>query len=533
LAKTLIFSGIALAFNLIALFSLGRYHMHMFQLNSYKPKEEALWLKKNAWENTGRILGVVIAMFTPVYVAVPFYVFTYLGNRPSKEERVPFNFTARMKRLTGTLVILWLVFVAFPCVFVVMIPANEILVRYLLRAIPGIYLILIPYIILLANRINKPLEKMIGNKFIIEAKEKIESMPDLKVVGITGSYGKTSVKNMIYTLLSGEKYVLKTPGNFNTTFGVTRTIREQLEPVHDVFVCEMGARNVGDIKEICDLVHPDLGIITSVGAQHLESFRTQENITATKFELFDAAETVVLNADNKLITDELERRCGGAQAGSMYYSTSEENVKKIVTYGMKEFFSPSDIKVSTKGTSFTMEFPDGDRREIMIPVLGGHQVINFCGAAAVAYELGVSKESILKQAKKIAPVEHRLELKRTNYGIMLDDAYNSNPAGAREALKVLGEFEEYKIVLTPGMVELGKAQETENRAFAAECAKVADMIILVTGNADPMEDELEKIGYENFHHVHSLFDALNIVINLSTDREKVVLFENDLPDQYN
>ncbi len=141
---------------------------------------------------------------------------------------------------------------------------------------------------MLADRMNAPMEKAINKKYIGEAKKIIEGMPELKVIGITGSYGKTSVKFYVEKLLSVKYNVLATPENYNTTLGVVRAIRERLLPTHEVFVCEMGARNVGDISEICELVRPSIGVVTSIGPQHLESFKTIENVVKTKFELIDS-----------------------------------------------------------------------------------------------------------------------------------------------------------------------------------------------------------------------------------------------------
>ena len=124
--------------------------------------------------------------------------------------------------------------------------------------------------------------------YINDAKKIIKNCPDLLVIGITGSFGKTSVKYFLDELLSVKYNVLKTPGNFNTTLGVVKTIRSSLRATHDIFLCEMGAKNIGDIKEICDIVHPKMGIITSVGEMHLESFKSIENVRKTKFELADS-----------------------------------------------------------------------------------------------------------------------------------------------------------------------------------------------------------------------------------------------------
>ncbi|MDE5915312.1 MAG: hypothetical protein K2G71_01915, partial [Duncaniella sp.] len=139
-----------------------------------------------------------------------------------------------------------------------------------------------------ANTLLKPVEARINRKYYDDAKRIIDGMPDLKIIGVTGSYGKTSTKHYLNRILSEKYDVLMTPGSFNTTMGVIRTIREYLKPYNEVFICEMGAKQPGDIKEICDLVHPSMGIVTAVGEQHLESFKTIENVQRTKFELVDA-----------------------------------------------------------------------------------------------------------------------------------------------------------------------------------------------------------------------------------------------------
>ena len=155
--------------------------------------------------------------------------------------------------------------------------------------------------ILIADIVNKPINHMINKKYINEAKKIINGMPNLIVIGVTGSYGKTSTKNFLYKLLSSKYNVLMTPKNYNTTLGVTMTIRNELKATHEIFICEMGATRVNDIKEICDIVKPKYGIITSVGPQHLESFKTIENVIKTKFELADSIPQeglVLLNYDN-------------------------------------------------------------------------------------------------------------------------------------------------------------------------------------------------------------------------------------------
>lgn len=228
-----------------------------------------------------------------------------------RQAKTPLVYTKRIVRMLITSGIIMLVLLAAA---VILWGGRRILFPVVLF---GTYA-LTPLIILLANFINKPVEKAINHGFIKEAQQILADMPDLKIIGITGSFGKTSVKYYLTTLLQAKYDVLMTPQNYNTTLGVVRTIRENLRATHEVFVCEMGARNVGDIKEICDLVHPQFGVVTAVGEQHLESFKTLDNIKKTKFEL-----------PNSL-----------PENGMAFLNGDDENIKSVqytrphVTYGL-------------------------------------------------------------------------------------------------------------------------------------------------------------------------------------------------------
>ena len=169
--------------------------------------------------------------------------------------------------------------------------------------------------------INTPIENNINNNFCKKATKTLKSIPDFKVVGITGSYGKTSTKYIINTILSQKYNSLMTPESYNTTMGVVKTINDKLKPIHQLFVCEMGAKYKGDIKEICDIVHPDFGVVTAIGPQHLDTFGTVENVAKTKLELVDSL------PDN---------------TGIAFVNWEDENIrkakitKKIVKYGLNK-----------------------------------------------------------------------------------------------------------------------------------------------------------------------------------------------------
>ena len=202
----------------------------------------------------------------------------------------------------------------------------------------------------IVNSINKPIENSINNGFIKKAENKLKSFNNLKVIGITGSYGKTTTKYIVSSILSQKYNTLMTPASFNTTLGVVRTINEKLEPMHEVFVCEMGAKNVGDIKEICDIVKPEYGILTAIGPQHLESFKTLENVQKTKMELIDSL------PDN----------------GWAFVNNEDENIQKInfkknnVKYGLNnnsEYYA-YNIKIEETGSVFDVHTPTEEIKNI-------------------------------------------------------------------------------------------------------------------------------------------------------------------------
>ncbi len=310
---------------------------HMFQLNSYKPR---VHLKRTLTVQRSWLLRPALALLAIPgliiggrwrWVSASIALIALLLCLPPKNVKKPLVFTARVKRLLVTAGII----TAALC-FLPLILCRG--VCFLTALIP----LLSPLIVLLADLINKPVEKSINRGFINEARDMIDSSPYLTVIGVTGSFGKTSVKFILGKMLSAKYGTLITPESYNTTLGVVRTIREKMRATHEYFVCEMGARNRGDIKEICDIVHPKKGIITAIGEQHLESFGSMDAIKDTKFELADS-----LPPDGKLFvnTDSpgaLER----AQAkypGFIGYGTADSSVCRYFAH---------DITVSDSGSHF-------------------------------------------------------------------------------------------------------------------------------------------------------------------------------------
>jgi UDP-N-acetylmuramoyl-tripeptide--D-alanyl-D-alanine ligase len=385
--------------------------------------------------------------------------------------------------------------------------------------------LLLPFLLPLANVILMPVQKAINGWYIRDAQKMLR--PGLIVIGITGSYGKTSVKNYITQLLSLKYNVLATPASFNTPMGVVRAIRENLLPSHSVFVCEMGARHIGNIRELCGIVQPKYGVLTAIGPQHLETFKTIDNIAKTKFELIES-----LPPD------------GGAFLSWSYPKIRERSlIRPSVRYAAVTDSSDREeldiyaenMSADSKGLSFDVVTGAGERERFTCPLLGRHNAENVTAAIAVALKLGISLKEMVPAVRGMKPVKHRLELLPKGGGLtVIDDAFNSNPEGAAAALEALALFSGVKVIITPGMVELGEREESENFAFGQKIAKVCDYTALVgEKQAKPILAGITDAGYdkERVRVFSSFNEAYQWALTVG-EGEKVILLENDLPDNY-
>ena len=378
-----------------------------------------------------------------------------------------------------------------------------------------------PVLTLICRILNSPIEALVNAWYINDAKRIIKAHKDLIVIGVTGSYGKTTTKFILTRILSEKFNVMCTPHSFNTPMGVVRTIRTMLKPQTQIFVCEMGAKEVGNINEVCVIAKPHHGLITSVGPQHLETFKSIENVYKTKFELEEhvrkAGGMLFANGDSAEIARQLDRDC-------KIYGTSKDF----------EYYA-DNISYGKFGSSFTVHIKDISI-DLNTKLLGLHSIIDIIGAVALSYELGVSPEDIKYAVASLKPAEHRLEMKPFNKGsLLIDDAYNSNPEGCLEAVRVLGSFDGMKkVVVTPGLIELGEKEYECNFNLGLEAAKNADIIILVGINrSKPMADAVKTTDFDqsNLYIAASFKEAMEIY-NRFADQNTVVLFENDLPDNY-
>lgn len=515
-----------------------RYNLHMFQLNGYKNGEHIHWLKKNVSRQYLLILigilgvlsmclpGIVTLFLQAACALICMKYYLYLKKTNTKKKLV---YTARVKRLILTDSILVILLLVLTGVFLgVSRIAGAFAILTMLQIIA----------LVIVNWINRPVEGMINQHYINDAKKKLRSVPDLTVIGVTGSYGKTSVKYYLDTLLKEHFEVLITPESYNTPMGVVKTIRSSLKPSHQIFICEMGARHVGDIKEICDIVHPEHGIITSVGPQHLETFFNMDNIVNTKFELADALPEVgllFLNGDNEYI-----RNHSGKYKNKIFYTTGEwakarELESQIEEGEVPQYYQTGDVKLSRTGTEFTVTAPDGEKETFQMRLLGEHNVINVAGAVAVANTLGIPLKQLKVPVRRIQPVAHRMQLLERGNFTIIDDAFNSNPVGSRAAVETLKQFEGVRILITPGMVELGEKEEEYNYKFGTYAADCCDYILLVgEKHTAPIHKGVLESGFsqERCRVFEKLEDALSFAYSIKAEGHKFILLENDLPDNY-
>lgn len=378
--------------------------------------------------------------------------------------------------------------------------------------------ILLPVLLRAANALEKPFSSAKNKKFVGRAREKLHASPCVKI-GITGSFGKTSVKNFLAAILSVKYRVLATPESFNTPLGIARTVNESDLSQCDVFIAEMGARNRGDIAELCDIVSPDHCIVTGICPQHVESFGGIGNIIAAKGEILAGTKKggfAVIGQDEN--TDQLDVSAAGL-------------VK--VSVGEHGEFGALEVQSGPEGISFTLALGIV-QCEVKSKLLGAHNAKNIALAAAMAFKLGLTKEEILEGIAKIDYVPHRLQPYRANGVTVLDDAYNANVVGAGAALEVLRSFPGRKFVVTPGLVELGVLEAQENAQLGKDLVGL-DRVVLV---GETLVSAV-KNGYlaaggdaEKIVTVPTL-EAAQELLSRELAEGDTVLFLNDLPDIYN
>ncbi len=517
-----------------------RFFLHLYQLEGYKGNEYNTWVGKNLPRvgvrlshklGAGVLLllglgGRVLSPLTSALIALPLWSVAFASSRiyRSEKQKKPLKYTPRLKRLLGTAGILAAAPVAAGLVGIA---------RRKERGVAGLLFgffvadLFAPAWVALAGAVNKPLEEHFQQGFKRKARGILKERPNLTVVGITGSYGKTSVKFILAEILRQRYNVLATPGSYNTPMGITLVVNEKLRPEHQVLVLEMGMRYPGDIKELCEIARPDIGVVTSVGLAHLETMGSIEAIAREKGSLLEHMKrggAAVLNADDPRVAAMRDR----APSGRVWtVSAAGKTDADIVA---------RDIQYGSEGATFIVRDDTGAEETFQTKLLGEHNVLNILLGVAVGRQMDLRLRQIAKAMRRVQPVEHRLALRQENGINIIDDAFNSNPVGARNAVEILGHFSGgRRVIITPGMVELGERQHEENRVFGGHIAEHADLAVLVGAKQTaPIQEGLRAAGYpeEQIKVFGSLFEA-QAFLKSTLRPGDTVLYENDLPDQYN
>lgn len=525
-----VLSLVMVALALLALAYKATYFAHMLQQNAYRNTRYIRWYKSYRSKRKGIYIEIFVLLvigalwsYARYYEAVSvlfIYGIALFVRLTYRSKKKPLVVTHRVKRLFVALAVV-------PMLVMALVWATTQSVHYVI--VTALALILcFPVLGLLANTLLQPVEKSIAKKYIKDAKRILSLKKDLKIIAITGSYGKTSTKHFLHTILNHQYTTLMTPGSYNTTMGVVRTIREMLKPVHEVFIVEMGARQQGDIKEISELVNQDISILTAIGPQHLETFKSIENVQQGKCEIITYAKPealAVLNADYDLIrnADIVKNK-----ENKIFYSLQEKD----------KGWSLGNIIYTEAGMSFDIFDATGALYlKAHTKIIGEYNASNILAAVVVASALGMKKSKILQGIQSLQAVTHRMELirRKDRKFTVIDDAFNSNPKGAKMALDVLGKIEgKKKYIVTPGMIELGEQQSELNTQFGRQIAQVCDTAVLVgKQQTQPIAAGLAAEGFpeEKIISVTNLNEAITF-INANVQEGDVVLYENDLLDTH-
>ncbi|MFB6230016.1 MAG: Mur ligase family protein [Salinibacter sp.] len=517
-----------------------RFFLHIFQLETYKFDRYGRWLADHVRSTVVRpshgagaavlVSGVfgasVIDPSWVALIALGAWTCAFISSRRyrSDEEKKPLQFTARMTRLALPTGILALAPVACGGLYGWAL-GNPIGVLWYL----GGFLVAdlgAPLWVALGGSLMYPVETAIQEGFKQQARRRLRERSDLTVVGITGSYGKTSTKFIVAELLRQKYNVYATPSSYNTPMGLCLAVNEHLRPEHQALILEYGIRYPGDMDELCNIAEPDTAVVTTIGVAHLETMGSQDNIAAEKGKLVERPPPdgpAILNVDDERVAAMAER--------------TEGPVWRVSTEGHPDAdITARHIRYDTSGTSFDVTDDTGTEVSFQTDLLGRHNVLNVLLSVAVGRSMGLRLRQMAHAARRLEPVEHRLQLRERGDVTIIDDAFNSNPVGARNAVEILSEMGGgRRVIVTPGMIELGDRQWDENEALGTYIARYdLDLVVLVgEEQTAPIQEGLSAAQFpdERVRVSSSLSDAQHF-LERYLDPGDVVLYENDLPDQY-
>lgn len=507
----------------------ARDALHYFQQNRYELFRFRKWQKSNVTKTYPLyilvtwfvivILSLIIKSYTiRLFMVITILIIMCIYKFNNNQYRVIIKPLVYTKRVIRQVVLAIIIYLAF--IYGVITVRDNYWLMLLLLGIFSIYQMLyVSFIALLLS----PVENAFKKRFMAKASKKLAANKHIEVIGITGSYGKTSSKNIIDSVLSKKYYCLSTPASYNTPLGIAITINEHLKPLHELFICEMGADKKGEISELVNFVHPKVGVVTSIGPQHLTTFKTQENIIKEKMQLVEMMPSdglVVLNKDEKYIREFNIT----SKAKEVWYGIENEDADIVA----------KDIEYSKEGSTFNVNI-DGNDYQFNTRLLGLHNIYNILASIAIGLHYQISINELQQAIRQIDYIPHRLELKRQADYTIIDNAFNSNPVSSKMSLDVLSKMPNKRICITPGMIDLGEKQDYYNEEFGRYFLGRCDEVILVGRNqTQAIYKGLKESGYDmrKVHVVNKIFDAYK-VLNRIKEPECYVLLENDLPDAFN
>lgn len=463
------------------LLSLGYYLLTNLQWYSYKITR--VFFKHHKWR------WHILYFFMPILffftIGDYFYIYLYVAQLPgvmlwARALDKPLQFTGRIKR--------------FALIYVSLIIFGELLCTSAQEGCgAGFYLLPILFTLLITDI----LEKVLLNRYAKAAKEKLASMPNLTIIAITGSFGKTSLKNFLAQILSDNFKVHASPRSVNTFAGIVSDINHNLSPLSDIYIAEAGARARGDIKEIAELLEHHYGIIGKIGEAHMEYFKSLENITATKFELAHSPRLKALFS--------YQGNAAPQGIATIPFPTQTRN-----------------IHATLQGTSFELLI-EGEFYPFSSEILGEFNVINLSAAILMAHRLGLPIDKIQRQVSRLKPIPHRLQKMEVNLKLILDDSFNGNIEGMLEAIRLASLYHGRKVIVTPGLVESTKES---NQRLGEAIDSVFD-IAIITG-----ELNLQTLS-ASIHRPQKVIvkekSALEEVLKATTREGDLILFANDAP----
>lgn len=498
--------------------------LHVFQQEEYNGKRFVPWIFRNlAFDkrmSSCVLISFILSLFTPpiisgLFLAIAFLAVAYFEKNPLTQAKKKLVLTDRAKRILG---------LAFTITFISLIFVSSTIETQSFLWI--LYIQLIPLSLVLSTALLKPLDQRVNNKFRQEAVEKLEKYSPF-ILAVTGSFGKTSVKHILGHILENYAPTLITPGSVNTEMGITRIIREKLTQNHKYFIVEMGAYGIGSIERLCKLTPPKLSMITAIGKAHLERFKDVEGTAKAKYEIAEAA---IKNGGNVIINTSVLKR-------EYAKEFTDKHSEHFIHCGKDGFIRAENIKQTLNGLDFKLIIGN-DSYDVIAPIYGEHHVDNILVAVAAAKEIGMPIEDIIFCLKTVPQITHRLEVKRqTNYTI-IDDAFNSNPTGFSAALNVLDSItpkDGKRVLVTPGMVELGDDHDSEHLKIGKLAAQTTDIVIAVS--PERIESFIDGFEAANENDKSQLikmgsFKEAEQWILQNAGKEDVILLENDLPDLY-